>query len=66
MDDREIPVEDHDVVAVGGRLLQRDATVAGHVDGHPLPAQAAGDGVGQGVFVFHDQHAHGAMVPSTA
>jgi hypothetical protein len=60
VDDRQIPVEDHDVVAIGGRLLQRDAAVAGHVDRHPLPPQTAGDGIGQGIFVFHNQYAHGA------
>ena len=66
MENRQVPVEDDDVVAVGGGLLQGHAAVAGHVDGHALPAQAPGDGVGQRLFVFHHQHAHGAMVPSAA
>ena len=64
MDDRQVPVQDDHVVAVGGGLLQRHAPIGRDVDGHPLPAQAAGDGVGQGLLVFHHEHTHGAMVPA--
>ena len=56
------------LAATGGiaLVLVAGLAVTGHVDGHALPAQAAGDGVGQGLFVFHDQHSHGAMVPASA
>ena len=58
MDDGQVAVEHHDVVAVDGDPIEGGAAVVGDVDGHRLPAQATGDGVGQYLLVLDHQHSH--------
>ena len=58
MDAGEVAVEDDHVVAVDGDPFEGGFPVVDHVDRHRLPAQAAGDGVGQDRLVFHYQHTH--------
>jgi hypothetical protein len=46
--------------------LQGGLAVVGDVDGHRVAAQPAGDGVGEELFVLHDQHAHPFIMPVSA
>jgi hypothetical protein len=59
----QIPVEDHHVVVVDVEALQGLVAVVGDIDGHRVPPQPGGDGVGQQPFVLHHQHPHPAIVP---
>ena len=42
---RQVPVENHDIVGVDGRELERLAAVERDVNRHALPAQDAGHGL---------------------
>ena len=55
----QVAVEHEDVVAGDHGLLQAAVAVVRRVDRHPLAAQPARDGVGQGDLVLDHQHAHG-------
>jgi hypothetical protein len=58
---RQVAVEDDHVVGGHGDAIKGAGAVVGHVDGHRLPAQTPGDGVGQHLLVLHHQHSH--LVP---
>jgi hypothetical protein len=61
--DRQVAVEDDDVVVVDRQPLERGITVVGDVDGHRVAAQAHRDRVGKQPFVFHHQNAHLPIMP---
>jgi hypothetical protein len=65
-DDRQVAVEHHHVVVVDRQPLEGGVAVVGHVDGHGVPAQATGDGVGQQPLVLHDQHPHPVIMDGGA
>ena len=54
----QVAVEHHHVVSGDRRLLVPGLAVVRDVDGHPLAAQATGDGVGQRTLVLDHQHPH--------
>ena len=58
MDDRQITVEEHDVVLDGLDPLERGRAVVDDVDGHALTPQAARDRVGELSFVFDEEYTH--------
>jgi hypothetical protein len=65
VDDRQIPVQHHDVVVVGGDLLQGAGPVPHGVHRHRLAPQPGGDRLGKVLLILHDQHPH-ALVPLAA
>lgn len=63
MDQREIPVQDHDVVVVDPDAFEGRRSVVDDVDGHGLPAQSGGHRIGEQLLVLDDEYAHGAVLP---
>src|SRR5271157_1995627 len=55
---RQHDVENHDVVLVDGRLVQRLFAILGYIHGIGLFAQPFGDKPGDPAFVFYQQHPH--------
>ena len=62
VDAREVTIEHEHVVANHARLDQRLLAVRRQIDGHPVAAQPAGDGLGQPELVFSDQDTHQASM----
>ena len=54
----QVAVEHDDVVRVHARVEQRAVAVAGDVYGHALPAEPAGDRIGDAPLVLCHQHPH--------
>jgi hypothetical protein len=62
----QVTVQYDDVVVVHAGPFEGAVAVEGHVDGHGLPTQASGDGLGQHPFVLDHKHAHWNPFVATA
>ncbi|GGO54812.1 hypothetical protein GCM10012287_44630 [Streptomyces daqingensis] len=58
MYEREVAVEDDDVVVVDVDAFEGRRAVVDHVHGHGLPAEPCGHGIGQQLLVLDDEYAH--------
>ncbi|GAA1968040.1 hypothetical protein GCM10009776_33870 [Microbacterium deminutum] len=62
MDDRDVAIEDHDVVGDCIRLLQRACAVVDDVGGHTGIAQALRNPICEHLVVLDDEYSHGPIV----
>ncbi|GGW12389.1 hypothetical protein GCM10010230_67660 [Streptomyces narbonensis] len=63
MDEREVAVEDDDVVVVHPDALKGRGAVVHDVDCHGLPAQSGGHRIGEQLLVLDDEYTHVVVLP---